>query len=258
MPSAPRTQVSMMKQARPAVASRPAAATVAAAAAAPSANRIVLYVVLTFFAFLVLYVVYELGRYNGSYDHLAVSQERSEYEAQIERLEAANRQLRTQLAELDTIKVGHQREQAEVARTIGDLQAQVARESQELAFYRGVMAKAPIELGVRLGEVRVTRSKRPGSFIVHVSLLRSGRPDNTVSGTLTLHVDSDAGTVMDLQQLTGGKLKDLPFDFRYYKTIDQEVILPDGFKPQHLGIDLRSSQRDAPPLTQTMVWNVVP
>src|ERR1700680_2852749 len=72
-----------------------------------------------------LYVVYELGRYNAGYDRQAVAQQRTELEVQIEHLEKANRELRTRLAELDTFRVGRAREQAEVARTMGDLQGQV-------------------------------------------------------------------------------------------------------------------------------------
>src|SRR6202171_3619358 len=83
-----------------------------------------------------LYVVYELGRYNAGYDRQAVAQLRTGFEVQIEQLEKANRELRTRFAELDTIRVGRAREQAEVARTMGDLQAQVAHQSHDLAFYR--------------------------------------------------------------------------------------------------------------------------
>src|ERR1700720_4864499 len=71
-----------------------------------------------------LYVVYELGRYNAGYDRQAVAQQRTELEVQIEHLEKANRELRTRLAELDTIRVGRGREQAEGGRTMGDLPAQ--------------------------------------------------------------------------------------------------------------------------------------
>lgn len=222
------------------------------------ANRIALYSVLAFFGFLVLYITHEVGRYNGSYDRLAVSQQLTERDVQIEHLESSNRQLRTQLAELDTIKVGRQREQAEVSRTIGDLQAQVARMSQELAFYRGVMAKAPTELGVRLGEVHISHGRRPGLYVVHIPLLRTGRPDNNVQGTITVHVDSDRGKVIDLAELTGGRQKEIPYDFRFYKNIDQEVALPDDFKPHHLSLDVHSNQKDAPPLAQTYLWNVLP
>ncbi len=102
----------------------------------------------------------------------------------MEHLEKTNHQLRTQLAKLDTISVGRAREQAEVARGIGDLQSQVARQSQELAFYRGVVAQGASELGVKIGQVRIASGAKPGEFMVHFSLVRAGRPDNVVTGVL--------------------------------------------------------------------------
>ena len=86
--------------------------------------------------------------------------------------------MRTRLAELDTIRVGRAHEQAEVARAMGDLQAQVARQSQELAFYRGVVAQGAAPLGVKIEQLRVTAGVRPATFIVYLSLVRSGRADN--------------------------------------------------------------------------------
>src|SRR6202012_28852 len=93
-------------------------------------RRIILIASIALIGLFTLYVIYELGRYNAGYDRLAVAQQRTEEEVQIEHLEKTNHELRTKLAELDTIRVGRSREQAEVARTIGDLQAQVAREGQ--------------------------------------------------------------------------------------------------------------------------------
>src|SRR5207248_2786276 len=56
-----------------------------------------------------LYVVYELGRYNAGYDRQAVAQQRTELEVRIEHLERANRELRTRLAESDTVGAGRAR-----------------------------------------------------------------------------------------------------------------------------------------------------
>ncbi len=92
------------------------------------ARRVLTVIALTLLGAFALYVVYELGRHDAGYDRLAVSQERAEHEVSIDRLEKANRELRTRLAELDTIRVGRAQEQAEVSRSIGDLQAQVARQ----------------------------------------------------------------------------------------------------------------------------------
>src|SRR5580692_5154665 len=104
-----------------------------------SALQTALLIAAVLVALFALYVVYELGRYNAGYDRQAVAQQRTEFEVRIEQLEKENREMRTQMAELDTFRVGRAQEQAEVARAMGELQAQVARQSQELAFYRGVV-----------------------------------------------------------------------------------------------------------------------
>src|SRR5580693_9534414 len=123
-------------------------------------RRIILITAIVLLGLFTAYVIYELGRYNAGYDRLAVAQQRTEQEVEIEHLEKTNHELRTKLAELDTIRVGRSREQAEVARTIGDLQAQVARESQELAFYRGVVAQGAVTLGVKIEQLRITPGTR--------------------------------------------------------------------------------------------------
>ncbi|MDB6087551.1 MAG: hypothetical protein JWN85_335 [Gammaproteobacteria bacterium] len=223
-------------------------------------RRIILIAVVTLLALFAFYVVYELGRYNAGYDRLAVAQERTEHEVAMEHLEKTNRELRTQLAELDTIRVGRAREQAEVARGIGDLQAQVARQSQELAFYRGVVAQGASELGLKIGQVRIAAGEKPGQFVVHLSLVRSGRPDNVVTGILVLTVSGESEgkttTTLDLAALTPGKQRELPFNFRFYENFDQEIAIPAGFKPEHLAVEVRSSRKDVAPVVQTFLWSL--
>src|ERR1700761_8770459 len=130
------------------------------------------------FVAVAMYFVYELGRFNAGYDRLEVAQQRTELEVQIERLGKSNRELRPQLAELDTIRIGRAREQAEVTRTIGDLQAQVARQTQELAFYRGIVAQRAAAVGVKVQQVHIAAGTKPDRYIIHIALVRSVRPDN--------------------------------------------------------------------------------
>jgi len=206
-----------------------------------------------------LYVIYELGRYNAGYDRQAVMQQRTELEVKIEHLENDNRELRTRLVELDTIRLGSSREQAEVARSLGDLQAQVERQSQELAFYRGVVAQGAATLGVKIEDLRIRAKPEPSSFLVHMALVRSGRAEALAAGTLELSVDGElAGgeKTLDLATLTGGRQRDLRYDFRYFQDFDQELTLPSGFKPAHLVVEVHSSRRDVTPLSQTFLWSV--
>jgi hypothetical protein len=206
-----------------------------------------------------LYVDYELGRYNAGYDRQAVAQQRTELEVRIEHLEKENRQLRTQLAETETVRAGQEREQAEVARAMGDLQAQVARQSQELAFYRGVVAQGAATIGIKIEQLRIVAGTRPATFIVHLSLVRSGRADTDASGTLQLSLDGSvdgAARTLDLASLTGGRLRELRYSFRYLQNFDQELSIPLTFKPEQLAIELHSSRHELAPLSQTFLWTV--
>ena len=206
-----------------------------------------------------LYVMYELGRYNAGYDRLAVAQQRTALEVRIEHLEKDNRELRTRLAETDTIRAGRAREQAEVARAMGELQAQVARQSQELAFYRGVVAQNANVLGVKIEQLRITPGTRPATFIVHMSLVRSGRADSAASGTVHLSLDGStdgSARSLDLAALTGGRMRELRYDFRYLQNFDQELSVPLAFKPEQLVVEVQSSRHDVAPLSQTFLWTV--
>jgi hypothetical protein len=206
-----------------------------------------------------VYVVFELGRYAAGYDRQAAAQQRTELEVKIEELENANRLMRTQLAELDTIRLGRSREQAEVARTIGDLQAEVARQSQELAFYRGVVAQSAVTVGVKIEEVRITSGTRPGTYVVHMALVRSGRADSDASGVVHMSLDGatdGSARTLDLASLTGGKVRELRYNFRYLKPFDQELTVPLAFKPTQLAVEVESSRRELAPLSQTFLWSV--
>jgi hypothetical protein len=206
-----------------------------------------------------LYVVYELGRYNAGYDRQAVAQQRTELEVRIEHLEKDNREMRTQLAELDTFRVGRAHEQAEVARAMGELQAQVAQQSQELAFYRGVVAQGAASIGIKVGQLRITAAERPATFNVHLSLVRSGRADTEASGTLVLSLDgtlNGEAKSLDFGALTAARTRELRYSFRYFQDFDQELIVPGNFKPEQLQLEVRSGKKDVAPLTQSFLWTV--
>ena len=224
------------------------------------ARRVAVVVAVTLLAAFALYVIYELGRYNAGYDRLAVAQQRSELEAAIEHLKQDNHELNLRLAEIDTQRIGWAREQAEVSRTIGDLQAQVARQAQDLAFYRGVGAPtASASLGVSIQQLRIGATTEPARFRVHLTLVRSVRADDIVNGSAVLQVEGEAQgreESLGLVALTAGAQRELPYSFRYYQNLDQEITLPPGLCPERLSIEVRSSRKGIAPLSQTFMWNV--
>ena len=224
------------------------------------ARRIVSIVAVVLLGVFALYVIYELGRYDAGYDRLAVAQQRAELEVAIDKLKDDNHELNLRLAEIDTQHIGWAREQAEVSRTIGDLQAQVARQGQDLAFYRGVGAQtATAALGVTIQQLRIGATAEPARFRVHLTLVRSVHADDVVNGSAVLQIEGEAEgreENLGLAALTAGAQHELPYSFRYYQNLDQEITIPEGLRPERLSIEVRSSRKGIAPLSQTFMWNV--
>jgi hypothetical protein len=63
-------------------------------------------------------------------------------------------------------------------------------------------------------------------------------------------------TTLDLPALSPGKQKELPFNFRYFENLDQEVVLPAGFQPEKVAAEVRSSKKDVAPASQSFPWSV--
>ncbi len=218
---------------------------------------------ITGFALLPLsfYLMYELGRFDGGYDRLTVGQRRRELEVEIERLEKANAEMRAKVAELETGHVSHQQESAELARTVADLQAQVARQSQDLAFYRGIVGSTIGAPTIKVQRFQVHSGSSPRHHRLRLVLVQAVRPDNIVSGTVALTVQgTERGkpVTYSLGRLTADGREQLSFSFRYVQDLDQEVVLPEGFEPARISVEVRASGRSGAPFNQSFNWTVQP
>lgn len=205
-------------------------------------------------AALALWLAFELGGLRGV-DAATVSR----LQAGIAERDATIAELRRRAAELDTVQAGLERERLEVSRTIGELQAQVARQAQDLAFYRGIVVQGANAPEVAIREARVSRSARGDGYVLRLTLVQPVRPDRVVSGTVSIVLEGlRAGRParLDLAALTAGRLRELDFSFRYFENLAPEMQVPTGFEPERLVIEVRSSRREVAPVSRTVLWNV--
>jgi hypothetical protein len=208
---------------------------------------------------LLLFVAFESGRRHSGSAGLAAAAAHDALVQQVAELEAVNRDLRLKLAAQETSQVGQSRERAEVARTIGELQAQVARQAQDLAFYRGIAGDSAAAPPVRVQQFRVVALGAPGRFALRLVLGRPVRPDDVVNGTLGLTVEGSQGdkpVSLALKEITTGKVNELRFGYRYLQTFEQELTLPADFQPERSTLEIRVARKGVDPVRQTFLWNL--
>jgi len=224
-------------------------------------RRWVTIVVLLLLVVGTVYGMFEFGRYRGGHDSIAAFRQRLELQAQIDAGEATISELRAKVAQLESSTVGQTREREEVQRTIGDLQAQVARANQELAFFRGIVTQNANSAEVKIQQARMVATAAANKFRIRVTLVQPMKPDTVVSGVVVLSVDGEIDGKpgrADFATLSGGKRREIPFTFRYLENIEEEITMPPGMRPEQLLVEVRSNKRGSAPVQQSYVWSVDP
>lgn len=216
-----------------------------------------------------LYVVFEFGRFSVGYDRVGESQKRARFDQQVTDLQRDNHDLRTQLAAEDNERKGQAREREEVGRQIAELQAQIDRDRQDLAVYRGVVSPASQAGSVQVQQLRITSGDSAQQFKIQLTLMQSGRPDAPIDGSVQVRVrgQGSGGTVQVSAAIVAvpGQPSDKPqlsaanvtFSFRYYQALEYSVQLPPGLRPDRVDVELHAG-RGVAAVTQSFPWKVDP
>ena len=207
---------------------------------------------------LVAWLAWDRGRLSGGYDSAAVDREHREARARIDVLERENARLNVQVAELEMARQLDREAYGQIERTLAELQAQLSSQGGDLAFYRSIVSPADGIQGLRIHRFEISPGAGPREFKLALTLIQAMRHESLASGLVQIAL---AGlTANRPTRHTVGELLDrpraqLPFSFRYFQTIEQNVTLPADFQPLEVEIEVRSSKLRAP-VRQIFPWKL--
>lgn len=208
---------------------------------------------------LTVFGAYEFGLNNAGFATNAARTEQGRLSDHVEQLQAEVREQRLQLAARETEHVSHARERTELAKTIGALQAEVAKLQSDLAFYRGVVDNGGPREVVRIQQFRISRGEAPNEYKMRLVLGRPLRPEDTINGKVHVNVEGSNGiaaAVLDLAAVAGVPDGALAFSFRYVETLEQTLRLPDGFTPARTTVEVIPARKGVNPVHETFIWTV--
>jgi hypothetical protein len=221
-------------------------------------RRTLLWVAIGLGGLIALYIVYELGRLDGGYDVFAARQDRRDANAEIERLERDNSVLRQRLADLETARVAGQQERTELARNIAELQGKLAKVSQDVSFYRGIVANGDAAPGIKIERFDLAPVDEGKRFRVRFALMQTAEPQVTISGTLQMSLEGSSSgrpATLPMQEIATDHRSVTSFTFRLSEDIEQLLAMPPGFVPANLIIEARVNRAGAMPLRQVFPWD---
>jgi hypothetical protein len=207
---------------------------------------------------LAFWVGHQRGQLSAGVDAAAFKRERGSLEETVRRLETENEALTAKVAELEMARRLDRDAYGQIERTLGDLQSQLARQGDDLAFYRSIVSPADGVQGLRIQRFEVQPGAEPRQFRIRVTLIQALRQDNVVSGLAQVVVhgmQGDQPAKYSLGELIGKPRAQLPFSFRYFQTLQQEVTLPEDFQAFEAEVEVRSSALRFP-MQQSFPWRI--
>jgi cell division protein FtsB len=204
------------------------------------------------------YLVYEFGRIQAGYDLVDAASERRAYEERIDGLEDEIKALKEQVALLETHRDIDREAYKEVEASLTELQAKIQEQRDAIAFYRGIVSPADGNKGLRVQDLKLTRGKKEREYNIRLVLVQALKHDRKVSGNVNLTIEGD----LDGVEKTYSYAELLPdetdsawaFSFRYFQDFNRQVVLPDGFTPQRVKVEVQSRTRSISSIEESFAW----
>lgn len=205
------------------------------------------------------WVGFGYGQRTAGHDAAANAARQAAVEAQVDQLKGENELLNAKVAELEMARRLDRDAYGAIERTLGDLQSRLARQGDDLAFYRSIVSPEDGIQGLRIQRFDVTPGAGPREYRLKLTLVQAMRHESIVSGLAQVTLAGMQGEVM--REYSIGELLDqpraqLPFSFRYFQTLEQSVTLPAGFEPYEADVRLQSNKLRGGPVRQAFPWKV--
>ena len=206
---------------------------------------------------------YQLGRATSELDDT--------YLGSVERLNQANlatiERLEAELVEADLTRGVEKEATQALKEDIRVLKDQVAALTEEVTFYKSLMAPSTLAKGLQIADFELTSMEEAGRFRFHLLLTQVETRRDWVQGEATLEVEgrmaetggSDSATVnaprvLSLTEIGEDDSYPLKFRFRYFQDLTGVISLPPGFEPERIVV--KAGKRNTQALTRTFDWTV--
>ncbi len=204
------------------------------------------------------YLMFEFGRIQAGYDIIDMVSEREDHAEQIRGLENGIIVLNEQIALLETHRDIDREAYKDVETSLTSLQAKIQEQTDALAFYRGIVSPRDGKAGLRVQDFRLTRGIEEREYTIRLVLVQAKKHSRKVSGDVNISIAGQMNGVETsyeyAQLLPADAEKKWAYSFRYFQDFDRQVVLPDGFTPERIVVQVKSRTRSIASIEASYSW----
>jgi hypothetical protein len=223
-------------------------------------HRQVVVLVLTLSAALVLAAGFVLGR-EAAFSGVGIDPHH--YREQGEALEVARAEQAQLSHQLGVMTARHEVDRAAlelVRQELAVQKEQIAGMEEGIRFYRSLMAPGEIAQGFSLRRIELVARDEPGRYGFRIVAQQEARQHTPLQGELYAELSGQqAGEprIYPLAELSQDlEATILPLRFRYFQSIEGDLVLPEGFEPQAISVVATISAPDKTEAREQYPWQV--
>lgn len=223
-------------------------------------HRQVVVLVLTLSAAVVMGAGFVLGR-QAAFSGVGIDPDR--HRVQGEALQAARAEQAELSRQLGVITTRREVDRAALELVRQELAAQkeqIAGLEEGIRFYRSLMAPGEIAQGFSLRQIELVAREEPGRYGFRIVAQQEARKHTSLRGELYAEVSGQqAGEPRSypLAELSADlESTILPLRFRYFQSIEGDLILPEGFEPQAVSVVATLSAPSKAEAREQYPWQV--
>ncbi len=204
------------------------------------------------------YLLFEFGRLQAAYNIVDAIAEKQALRNEITGLEDQIVGLKQEIALLETHREIDRKAYEVVETNLADLERKIQEQSDAIAFYRGIVSPKDGGRGLRVQDLKLTQGKDDRHYNVRLVLVQVMQHDRSVKGQVAFSLEGaqdGVATTYELEQLLPEEASaGWPFAFRYFQDFDRELVLPEGFTPQKINIEVISNTKSIASVKQSFDW----
>ncbi len=169
-----------------------------------------------------------------------------------------NKTLRREVARLERSTQVEVQAAEEVKKTLREKEMEILKLTEELVFYRSLLAPEKAGVGVEVRDFNLRAASDQSEYYYDFLLTQSSRNKKVAKGNIKVTIDGKQEgemrriQVLELDAATGDALK---YSFKYFQRLNGVFELPENFQPQKILIEVEPNAKSKQPLQLSYSWN---
>lgn len=205
------------------------------------------------------YFVYRFGQAKGGFDARESSSQVRQLQAQNKHLSDTNQKLKHEMAMLETGQTIDTTSYQQLQETVKTLENTLSAQNKELRFYRQVMSPEEKVEGLHVLNPRVSKLENSQEYQLDMVIYQYHKIIRDLKGKVVLTIQGEQNGVPQeyaLQNLFSDNNGQSPeFSFRYFQSYGLRFVVPEGYVPNALNVQIIPATRGYKPVSKTLEWS---